>query len=262
MRYGKLKKKSRAVETSGHDWRVSVKKEGGHLLTLPTGITISALPTLPPEAPVPSSYWRLVARGAWPKRYWLPTTEPTSDALDGVALHAFATRGPRQTYPALPLTFWPLTANGSQYVGIDTARRNAIRYVDTEVDQWLTVAATVTELLTRLRFQPVPTAIAPTPQMLAHALLVADATTLGDWLDIARDQLPLTDQLIWLTNIVTTRGLAEQKSALASYRFMRTYQRRALTSSAVATLDAAFAASPLKTAWWQLLTATPLGDET
>lgn len=232
------------------------------MLRLPTGITISALPTLPPEAPVPPSYWQQVAQGSWPKRYWLPTAEPTSDALDGVALHAFATRGPRQDYPDLPVTFWPLTANGSQYVGIDTTRQNAIRYVDTEVDQWLTVAATVTELLTCLRFQPLPVVAEPTPQLLAHALLVADATTLGGWLDIARDQLPLTDQLIWLTNIVTTRGPAEQKTALASYRFMRTYQRRALTTEVVASLDAAFAASPLNAAWHRLVTATPLGDET
>ena len=117
-------------------------------LTLPEPATL----TVPLTAPLPASYWQAVAAGRWPQRYWLPTAEPTSDGLDGVALHALAAAGPRTALPGLPEAFTPFACDGQQVFVVTAAGH--IRYLDLEVDQWLDVATSWDDLVAQLQWRP------------------------------------------------------------------------------------------------------------
>lgn len=140
-------------------------------LTLPVPITL----TIPTTAPLPATYWQLAA-GRWPHAYWLPTNEPTSDGLDGVAVHLFAQAGPKMSIPGLPSNLWPFACDQQQVFAV--AADGTIRYLDLEVDQRLTVAKDFDSFLAQLTWRA-PVLTPPfSAQQLAHALLVADAASL------------------------------------------------------------------------------------
>jgi hypothetical protein len=144
---------------------------------------------------LPPTYWQLAA-GRWPYAYWLPTTEPTSDGLDGVAVHAFAHAGPAMTLPGLPADLWPFALDGQQVFAVATS--GAIRYLDLEVDQWLTVAPDFDAFLAQLQWRA-PSLAAPfSAQQLAHALLVTDAASLPPLLTELRERHDWPTYCAWL----------------------------------------------------------------
>lgn len=172
--------------------------------------------TVPLTAPLPASYWQAVAVGRWPQRYWLPTSEPTSDSLDGVAIHALATAGPRTTIPGLPEAFTPFACDGQQVFVVTTEGR--IRYLDLEVDQWLDVAANWDDLVAQLQWRP-PHLDAPySAQQLAHTLLVADAQNLPALFEELRAQADweaYTQWLQYLQRQSATAATAGEEAAFA-----------------------------------------------
>ncbi|WP_125709135.1 SMI1/KNR4 family protein [Lacticaseibacillus porcinae] len=146
----------------------------------PAGLTISR------TAPLPESYWQAVATGRWPHEYWLHTDEPTSDAIDGVAIHAIATPGPQVKLVGLPDSWWPIAQDGDQIFAV--AADGAIYYRDLEVDQQLQVGNSWDDFAAKLQWRK-PLLTAPfSPQVLAHALLVADANSLPPLFEILREQ--------------------------------------------------------------------------
>lgn len=166
------------------------------MLTWPLTTPEPAFVTIPPTVPLPPSYWQAVATGRWPKRYWLPTTEPTSDGLDGVAVHAFATAGPQTRISGLPDSLQPLAVDGQQIFAVDDAGN--IRYIDLEVDQWLTVATTWEAFVAQLQWRPPVLAAPYSQQQLAHALLVADNKSLPALFDSLREQADWEVYVQWL----------------------------------------------------------------
>lgn len=156
--------------------------------------------TIAKSAPLPQSYWQAVVTGRWPRQYWLATPEPTSDAIDGVALHALATPGAATSISGLPATWFPIAVNGEQIFAVATD--GAIYYRDLEVDQQLRVAASWDDLVTKLQWRA-PSLNEPfSQQELAHALLVADAKSLPPLLEILREQADWPVYCQWLAYLV------------------------------------------------------------
>ncbi|WP_156314283.1 SMI1/KNR4 family protein [Lacticaseibacillus camelliae] len=159
---------------------------------------LSALPTLPHDPRVPEAYFALLQTGQWPTRFFCPTEEPTSEGLTGASIHAFATVGPRLATP-LPAHLLPFAADGVRYWCFDLATPGpAIRYIDWEVDQWLTVATDFDQFLARL--QRVSPRLSPKPseQEFAHAALIADEAALPQLAEYARSELPSERYGEWL----------------------------------------------------------------
>lgn len=152
--------------------------------------------TIAPSAPLPASYWQAVAQGRWPHHYWLHTLEPTSDAIDGVAIHALATPGPATLIAQLPTNWWPIAQDGEQIFAVDDQGR--IFYRDLEVDQQLQVGDTWDDFAQQLEWRK-PILTEPfSQQALAHALLVADADSLPALLEILREQHDWSMYVQWL----------------------------------------------------------------
>ena len=57
------------------------------MLPWPKKIPQPNLPTIPETDLIPSTYFSIIQNGIFPKNWWLPTSEPTSDGLTGVGLH-------------------------------------------------------------------------------------------------------------------------------------------------------------------------------
>ena len=158
--------------------------------------------TIPRTAPMPASYWQAVATGRWPHHYWLPTAEPTSDAIDGVAIHALAQPGAQTKIAGLPDNWLPIAQDGDQFFAVDA--QGAIYYRDLEVDQQLLVGKNWDDFAQQLQWRR-PTLTAPfSPQVLAHALLVSDAASLPPLLEVLREQGDWALYTQWLTHLMTT----------------------------------------------------------
>lgn len=179
------------------------------MLAWPEEVTpITGLPTIPATAPAPAAYFALVEKGQWPRQFFCPTKEPTSESLTGVSIHALAAVGPKMVSP-LPAHLLPFAKTGAQYWCFDLNTPGpAIRYVDWEVDQWLTVAPDWPGFLAQLTWQPPLLPPAPSPQEFAHAALVCDAAALPALLDFARTALSAETYGQWLVHWVKQPGLA------------------------------------------------------
>ena len=84
-------------------------------LTVPEPSTL----TIPQNAPLPATYWQALIAGRWPHEYWLATPEPTSDAIDGVAIHALAIPGARTIIDGLPDDWFPIAQDEAQKIAHD-----------------------------------------------------------------------------------------------------------------------------------------------
>jgi hypothetical protein len=166
-------------------------------LTVPEPIAL----TIPQNAPLPAAYWQALAAGRWPHNYWLPTTEPTSDAIDGVAIHALAVPGEHTMIAGLPKDWFPIAQDGEQIFAVDAT--GAIYYRDLEVDQQLLVGQSWDDFVAQLTWRA-PVLTAPfSQQVLAHALLVSDADSLPPLLEILREQGDWSIYTQWLTYLIT-----------------------------------------------------------
>lgn len=166
------------------------------MLTWPLPLPEPASLTIPRFAPLPEAYWQAVAAGRWPHEYWLHTDEPTSDAIDGVAIHALATPGAQVKLAGLPDTWWPIAQDGEQIFAV--AADGAIYYRDLEVDQQLRVGKNWEDFAAKLQWRQ-PRLTAPfSSQVLAHALLVTDAKSLPPLLEILREQNDWSTYTQWL----------------------------------------------------------------
>lgn len=167
-------------------------------LTVPEPSTL----TIPQNAPLPATYWQALTAGRWPHEYWLATPEPTSDAIDGVAIHALAIPGARTIIDGLPDDWFPLAQDEAQVFAVDAT--GAIYYRDLEVDQQLCVGQSWDDFVAQLTWQA-PVLTAPfSQQVLAHALLVSDAASLPPLLEILREQGDWALYTQWLTYLITT----------------------------------------------------------
>ncbi len=196
------------------------------MLAWPLQILEPAPLTISKTAPLPPSYWQAVATGRWPKRYWLPTSEPTSDGLDGVAIHALATPGAPTLIPGLPANLTPVAVDGQQVFAVTEA--GIIRYLDLEVDQWLTVAPSWEALVAQLQWHT-PTLAAPySPQQLAHALLVADNDALPALFDELRLQVDDNAYVQWLAYLRQKPATQAEITFALTYRHLDARQRQIL----------------------------------
>ncbi|MFD1430992.1 SMI1/KNR4 family protein [Lacticaseibacillus mingshuiensis] len=208
----------------------------------PTQITKPVLPTIPQLEQIPASYYRLVHRGIFADRYFLPTAEPTSEAPDGVSLHALATVGPRLTAP-LPDHLVPFAQDGARYFVFDLNAGAAVRYIDTEVDQWLTIAPTFDDFWTQLQHRKPIFAEGMSKQAFTHFAVIAAPSDVEPALEYAREFLPLKDCLEWLLFFAQQADEAKQATALDEYAFLRRLQREHLSRDLVQPLDDAFSDS-------------------
>ncbi|WP_225048025.1 SMI1/KNR4 family protein [Lacticaseibacillus kribbianus] len=164
------------------------------MLTWPTTIPALPLPNLPADPRIPQAYFDLIAQGQWPARYFVPTAEPTSESLTGVSVHAFLAPGSR---PLAPLTadLVPFAQDGTQSFCFDFAA-GGIRFVDTDVDQWLTVAPSFEAFVAGLTGEKNAPVTPISNQAFAHALMTATDETLPALCDFAREHdLPYLDWL-------------------------------------------------------------------
>ena len=177
------------------------------------------LPTIPKTAAIPPAYFKLIQTGILPMNWWLPTKEPTSDAIDGVGIHAFATVGPAMTSSDLPAHFLPFAKTGHQYFGFDLQQElRQIRYIDTEVDQWLTVAMDLPAFMKQL--QPHE---AKLPEIsVAREFMAGQA--IGPWLR-------------WLAQ---SKEEAKRQVGMEEFHFLTRYQPNFLTPNDTLTLQHVF----------------------
>lgn len=184
----------------------------------------AALPTIPQLAAIPADYYALVATGQWPQRYFFPTPEPTSDAIDGALIHAFAAIGPRLAAP-LPAHLVPFAQNDTRYFCFDLAQNPpSIRYIDTEVDQWLTLAPNWASFWRQLVWRSPELDETPSPQAFGHAALVADAAALPAVLSYARMNLAANDYGGWLVYFSRQAELATTAAFKEEVHFARDYR--------------------------------------
>lgn len=194
-----------------------------NLLPWPLDVTpLTALPTIPEDPRLPAAYFELVATGQWPEHNFYPTKEPTSDSLTGAYIHAFALPGPKLASP-LPAHLWPFAHDGAQYWCFDLATPGpAIRYLDWDVDQWLTVAPDFNHFIAQLTWQSPALSPTPSPQAFAHAALIADAQALPSLLEYARTALPSAQYGEWLSYWLQQPEL--RPLAVAELTFARQYR--------------------------------------
>lgn len=188
------------------------------------------LPTIPKLAGIPNRYWDMVAGGQFPDTFWLATNEPTSDSLDGVAIHAFASEGPQLQVSDLPATCVPFSYDGQQYFCFDLSTNPAsIRYIDTDVDQWLTVAPDFDTFLQQLIWRaPTLTQEAYSEQKLGHALLVARGSEIEDLLELARFNWDYRVYGQWLIWLAANRPQPIQLAVMAEFSFLHEFMPRHL----------------------------------
>ncbi|KRM71253.1 SMI1/KNR4 family protein [Lacticaseibacillus brantae] len=199
-----------------HDWPIP---------PVPTLLTIPKLPA------IPDSYWAIVQTGQFPERFWLTTPEPTSDSLDGVTIHGFARAGAAVAIPGLPAHLVPFAQDGQQYFVFDVSTTPAaIRYIDTDVDQWLDIASDFDHFWQSLtRIAPTLTESTYSRQKLGHALLVAHGTELSPLLELARFKWPWQEYGDWLLWLLANRPAAIQRVILDEFIFLHDFMPRHLS---------------------------------
>lgn len=117
-------------------------------------------PTLSTEN-LPESYLTLLREqnGGYVRKLIVPTKEPTSDGLDYAYLHYVFGLNPIRAFTIpyqdfLPDYFIIFSAHQQQYFAFDYSKQGdepSIRYIDTETDNWQTVAPNFTHFLEQLK---------------------------------------------------------------------------------------------------------------
>lgn len=204
---------------------------------------------------IPMSYRALcqTTNGGFLTNFSLPTSEPTSDGLADVECHylaGIAHNGEAVIQaPDLPDYLVPFSQHQQQYFVFDCQQASAeppIRYIDTEVDQWLTVADSLDSFLEQLG--PKVIDLNPdnelTPLQRNHYLLVAQGAQLDTLLaryEADADKEWLFDWLLYFAEHGTP---AQQASALTAYDTQRLYFKRQLPRAKDAQLTALFEQLP------------------
>ncbi|KRO17261.1 SMI1/KNR4 family protein [Lacticaseibacillus saniviri] len=210
------------------------------MISFPAHLPEPELPLIAPHPAIPKNYWELLNQGQWPQRFWLPTDEPTSDGMTGVAIHAFARLSDTAIATTLPDYLIPFAHDGHQYFCFDLSTETpAIRYVDTEVDQWLVVAPDFDHFITQLTTAPIQVSEQDSYQKWAHMALLANAEELPAVLAVGRESLIMSDYLAWLIYF-TGESPAKQQVALDAYAFVRDFMGSHLTIGQAQQVDAAF----------------------
>ena len=209
------------------------------MLPWPKKIPQPNLPTIPETDLIPSTYFSIIQNGIFPKNWWLSTSEPTSDGLTGVGLHALATPGPAITSDDLPSDFLPFAHTAHQYFGFDLHHEvRRIRYIDTEVDQWLTVAPDFDTFLKRLQPHPIQLTELPVdPQIFGHMAVMATASDWPALFDHAREFMSGETLGQWLMWLAASDDPAKRQAAAEEYRFLVRYQPNLLTPNVTMNLQ-------------------------
>lgn len=210
-----------------------------------------------PNAKLPASYVTLCQKtnGGFLQRFWLPTSEPTSDGLDHVECHYIA--GLATEYQPVidcsdfPAYLIPFSQHQTQYFAFDYQQNPtnpSIRYIDTEVDQWLTVADSFEIFLAQLGTKAIDLSgideFPLTPLQRNHYLLVAHPSELTTLLEHYESDSPKDWFLSWLQFFVQHGTLAQQKCALAAFNTQQLYFRRQLPPTLATDLQHAFKQLP------------------
>lgn len=200
------------------------------------------LPTIPKTAAIPPAYFKLIQTGILPMNWWLPTKEPTSDAIDGVGIHAFATVGPAMTSSDLPAHFLPFAKTGHQYFGFDLQQEpRQIRYIDTEVDQWLTVAMDLPAFMKQLQpHEAKLPEISVDPQIFGHMAVIATAAEWPALFDYAREFMAGQAIGPWLRWLAQPKEEAKRQVGMEEFHFLTRYQPNFLTPNDTLTLQHVF----------------------
>lgn len=195
--------------------------------------TADALLTIDSELPLPKSYRQAAAESPWPRRFFWPTEEPTSDALDGVFLHYLAQPGQGATHLDLPDYLVPFAHDGQRYFAFD--RHDwAVRYVDVEVDQWLTLAPDFETFWAGLQ-DHVPLLDADTSDLaFSHYCHVATAADLPALLAYARDTKTVATYQALLLAYAQRRDGHFRSVVQAEYRFLTDYAPHLITKTLTA----------------------------
>lgn len=208
------------------------------MLPWPTALPPLDRPTLTDDPRCPVEYLTTLAAGQWCRRWFCPTPEPTSFALDGAPIFALLAPGPGVAQPPLTPTLVPFAVDGPQFFCFDYATTPpSIRYVDTEVDQWLPVAPDFTTFMARLTWRPPILDDFSTAQQQASAWLVADAASLPGLFEWARTTQP-ADWLTWLGVLRHDADPARAAAAQAELTFIQDFLRPGLTAAQRAQLAA------------------------
>ncbi|WP_179396105.1 SMI1/KNR4 family protein [Lacticaseibacillus absianus] len=202
----------------------------------PNSIPPLPLPTLTPDPRIPSAYTALITTGQWPHTWFLPTTEPTSWAPDGAAIHAFLAPGEGPVAAPVTPDLVPFACDDAQLFCFDfTTTPPSIRYIDQDVDQWLTVAPSFEALLAQLTWRA-PTLAEPiTAQQRAHAMLVADGASLPTLFATLREDWP-ADWAAWLPVLATAPEADRRAAAQEEAAFVRRFMAHRLTPAQHAAL--------------------------
>ncbi|AST84165.1 hypothetical protein FD49_GL001372 [Latilactobacillus sakei subsp. sakei DSM 20017 = JCM 1157] len=217
-----------------------------------------------PNAALPADYLALCqeTNGGFLSRFSLPTSEPTSDGLDHVECHYLAGIA-TGSQTVIEVAQWPdylipFSQHGTQYFAFDYQQspdNPSIRYIDTEVDQWLTVASSFSQFLAQLGTKPIVVPetddLTLTPLQRNHYLLIAPAEQLMVLLALYEADSPKDWYLDWLLFFAQSGTLEQQKCALDAYHTQRLYFKRQLPQAKSQQLTQIFAQQPALLATYQ-----------
>ncbi|WP_025730502.1 hypothetical protein [Atopobacter phocae] len=142
----------------------------------------------------------------YPLRFnWHATIEPTRDGLEGVfifwvlnATESFAqTQLIQQQLPQLQTPFYVFSVEGPKIFLID--HQHQVRYIDSETDQWLTLANDLHTFNQQLTHEPLVANwdSRPSLEAIAWALFYGDSLDKEEWFNL----LGLSENKTALTNI-------------------------------------------------------------
>lgn len=217
-----------------------------------------------PDSKLPARYREICTQqnGGFLQRFSLATSEPTSDGLAHVECHYLAGIATDDTIAVIdrspfPDYLVPFSQHQTQYFAFDYQQTAApsIRYIDTEVDQWLTVAASFDTFLAQLGTKAIDlTALEQhplTPLQRSHYLLIAQPTALTQLLDHYAIDSPKDWFLNWLIFFAQHGTLAQQTCALKAFDTQQLYFRRQLPQQLVTKLQLIFSQQPALTTLYQ-----------
>lgn len=213
-----------------------------------------------PNPNLPASYVTLCQQmnGGFLQRFWLPTSEPTSDGLDHVECHYLAGLAtddqPVIDCSIFPAYLIPFSQQQTQYFAFDYQHdptNPSIRYIDTDVDQWLTVATSFESFLAQLGTKPIELAanddLSLTPLQRNHYLLIAQSSDLTNLLTHYEIDSSKEWFLSWLQFYVQHGTLSQQQCALEAFNTQQLYFRRQLPLALTTELQHAFNQLPALT---------------
>ena len=136
----------------------------------------------------------------------------------------------------------PFAKTGHQYFGFDLQQElRQIRYIDTEVDQWLTVAMDLPAFMKQLQpHEAKLPEISVDPQIFGHMAVIATA---AEWLalfDYAREFMAGQAIGPWLRWLAQSKEEAKRQVGMEEFHFLTRYQPNFLTPNDTLTLQHVF----------------------